>query len=84
MKKWLYVYVLFMMISQTISAGQETKGGIVNGQEVGRCVAGFCLPAKYSTLDPPSTGDANQVEVSTDIMDVLMVSYLYCIIRVGT
>lgn len=73
MKKWVYVYLLFMMVSQTFSSEKEFKGGIVNGQAVGRCVAGFCLPAKYSNLDPPTIDDVNQIEIETNIMDVLMV-----------
>jgi hypothetical protein len=68
-----------MSISEALSSGQEMKGGIVNGQPVGKCVAGFCLPAKYSSLDPPTIVDANnntqpnKVNITTDIMDVLNV-----------
>ena len=80
MKESLIVNLLLVSISETVSAGQEMKGGIVNGQPVGKCVAGFCLPEKYSSLDPPTIVDANnntqpnKVNISTDIMDVLMVS----------
>ena len=75
MKKWrLRVYLVFMAVSLKFSTGQEVKGGIVNGEAVGRCVAGFCLPIKYSKLDPPSMETANSVKITTDIMDILTVS----------
>ena len=82
MKESLIVNLLLMSISESLTAGQEMKGGIVNGQPVGKCVAGFCLPAKYSSLDPPMIVDdnnntqPNKVNITTDIMDVLMVSTL--------
>ena len=75
MKKWPFIYLLFMLPSQTIS--NECKDGIcgyVNGQPVGRCVAGFCLPKEYVKLEPPSMEGVNQIGIETEIMDVLMVS----------
>ena len=75
MKKKLFVYVLFMLISQTISqTDQEYEGGFVNGQQVGKCVAGFCLPFEYQKLEPPNMDSVNQISIETDIMDILMVS----------
>ena len=82
MKGSLIVNLFLMSIPEVLSSGQEVKGGIVNGQPVGKCVAGFCLPAKYSSLDPPTIVDANnnskpnRVNITTDIMDVLMVRFL--------
>ena len=85
MKEWLVLNILLLvMITQTLANDQEVRGGIVNGQAVGRCVAGFCLPAKYSSLDPPRIVDENNktlpnnVNVTTDIMDILMVSIFKC------
>ena len=72
MKKRSFIYMSFMLISQTISNEQEYEGGFVNGQQVGKCVAGFCLPFEYQKLEPPSS-DVNQISIETDIMDVLMV-----------
>ena len=73
MKKLSFIYTLFMLISQTISNEQEYEGGFVNGQQVGKCVAGFCLPFEYQKLEPPSMESVNQISIETDIMDVLMV-----------
>ena len=74
----------FMTLLGTVSALEEGEsGGIVNGQPVGKCVAGFCLPLKYSSLDPPLIVDENNntlpnnVNITTDIMDILMVSYRF-------
>ena len=78
MEKGLYIYLLFMRISQ--ASQEEISGGIVNGQAVGKCVAGFCLPVNYSSLDPPTSADANQVSIETQIMDILVVRYLFGII----
>ena len=71
---------VFVCIIVTASAVTDSpSGGIVNGQPVGKCVAGFCLPLKYSSLDPPLIVDENNntlpnnVNITTDIMDILMV-----------
>ena len=80
MKEWLYLSLLYWVVPEALSSGSsEVRGGIVNGQAVGRCVAGFCLPLKYSSLDPPRIVDEhnntlpNNVNITTDIMDILMV-----------
>ena len=73
---------VFVCIIVTASAVTDSpSGGIVNGQPVGKCVAGFCLPLKYSSLDPPLIVDENNntlpnnVNITTDIMDILMVRF---------
>ena len=66
-----------MLISRTISNEQEFEGGFVNGQQVGKCVAGFCLPFEYKKLEPPCMDCVNQISIETDIMDVLMVVTYY-------
>ena len=83
MKEWLYLSLLYWVVPEALSSGSsEVRGGIVNGQAVGRCVAGFCLPLKYSSLDPPRIVDEhnntlpNNVNITTDIMDILMVRKL--------
>ena len=73
MKKRSFVCVLFMLISQTLSNERKYEGGLINGQKVGKCVAGFCLPFKYKKLEPPHIARVNQISIGTDIMDVLMV-----------
>ena len=65
---------MFILISQTISNEQEYEGGFVNGLQVGKCVAGFCLPFEYQKLEPPCVDCVNQISILADIMDVLMVS----------
>ena len=97
MKEWLYLSLLYWVVPEALSSGSsEVRGGIVNGQAVGRCVAGFCLPLKYSSLDPPRIVDEhnntlpNNVNITTDIMDILMVRklnieticYIYSIMNV--
>ena len=62
-----------MLTLRTISSEEEYKGGYVNGQRVGRCVAGFCLPAEYNKLEQPSMDGVNPVSIQIDLMDVLMV-----------
>ena len=63
-----------MLILETSSNEQEDyTGGKVNGQPVGRCVAGFCLPAEYLKLEPPFMDSVNEISIETDIMDILMV-----------
>ena len=73
--------LMLINLVATVSAYQDSpSGGIVNGQPVGKCVAGFCLPLKYSSLDPPLIVDENNntlpnnVNITTDIMDILVVS----------
>ena len=73
MKKKAVLYVVFMLLSQTISNELEFEGGFVNGVQVGKCVAGFCLPFDYLKLEPPCIDCVNQISIETDIMDVLMV-----------
>ena len=67
------IIFVFALISQTISNEQESEGGFVNGQQVGKCVAGFCLPFEYLKLEPPCMDCVNQISIETDIMDVLSV-----------
>ena len=78
------LFLLFMQVSHTISnrdkGSDEFKGGYVDGQLVGRCVSGFCLPAEYQKLEPPFSEGVNQISIETDIMDVLMVRYIYHIL----
>ena len=69
------IYVMFLFISfVTVSNEQEYEGGFVNGQQVGKCVAGFCLPSEYLKLETPCIDCVNRISIETDIMDVLMVS----------
>ena len=50
-KKRSFLSVVFLLLSKiTVSNEQEYEGGVVNGQQVGKCVAGFCLPAEYLKL----------------------------------
>ena len=90
MKEWFCIYFVCILISPTISNEQEYEGGFVNGQQVGKCVAGFCLPFEYQKLETPFAEAANQISIEADIMDVLMVStqtiiYFLChwIVRVN-
>ena len=65
---------MFLLLSKiTVSNEQEYEGGFVNGQQVGKCVAGFCLPAEYLKLETPCIDCVNQISIETDIMDILMV-----------
>ena len=73
MKEWFCIYFVCILISPTISNEQEYEGGFVNGQQVGKCVAGFCLPFEYQKLETPFAEAANQISIEADIMDVLMV-----------
>ena len=73
MRKKAVLYLVFMLLSQTISNELEFEGGFVNGVQVGKCVAGFCLPFDYLKLEPPCMDCVNQISIETDIMDVLMV-----------
>ena len=80
----LSLYVFITTLVATVSALAEGEsGGIVNGQPVGKCVAGFCLPLTYSSLDPPLIVDENNntlpnnVNITTDIMDILMVGFKF-------
>ena len=69
------IYLAFLFISLiTVSNEQEYEGGFVNGQQVGKCVAGFCLPSEYLKLETPCIDCVNRISIETDIMDVLMVS----------
>ena len=73
-KKRSFLSVVFLLLSKiTISNEQEYEGGFVNGQQVGKCVAGFCLPAEYLKLETPCIDCVNQISIETDIMDILMV-----------
>ena len=73
MQKLSYICVVLMVTLRTISSEEEYKGGYVNGQRVGRCVAGFCLPAEYNKLEQPSMDGVNPVSIEIALMDVLMV-----------
>lgn len=73
-KKRSLLSVVFLLLSKiTVSNEQEYEGGFVNGQQVGKCVAGFCLPAEYLKLETPCIDCVNQISIETDIMDILMV-----------
>ena len=73
-KKRSFLSVVFLLLSKiTVSNEQEYEGGFVNGQQVGKCVAGFCLPAEYLKLETPCIDCVNQISIETDIMDILMV-----------
>ena len=72
-KRSLLSVVLLLLSKVTISNEQEYEGGFVNGQQVGKCVAGFCLPAEYLKLETPCIDCVNQISIETDIMDILMV-----------
>ena len=73
MQKLSYIGLLFILIPRRISSEEEYKGGYVNGQRVGRCVAGFCLPAEYNKFDQPSMDGVNPVSIEIALMDVLVV-----------
>ena len=76
-KKRSLIYVIILFISKiTISNEQEYEGGFVNGQQVGKCVAGFCLPSEYLKLETPSIDGVNKISITTDIMDILMVGII--------
>ena len=72
-KRSLISVVLLLLSKITVSNEQEYEGGFVNGQQVGKCVAGFCLPAEYLKLETPCIDCVNQISIETDIMDILMV-----------
>ena len=78
--KLLQEVLLAGLLATVYAVPDSPSGGIVNGQPVGKCVAGFCLPLKYSSLDPPLIVDENNntlpnnVNITTDIMDILNVS----------
>ena len=72
-KRSLLSVVLLLLSKVTVSNEQEYEGGFVNGQQVGKCVAGFCLPAEYLKLETPCIDCVNQISIETDIMDILMV-----------
>ena len=72
-KRSLIAVVLLLLSKITVSNEQEYEGGFVNGQQVGKCVAGFCLPAEYLKLETPCIDCVNQISIETDIMDILMV-----------
>ena len=72
-KRFIIYFILILHISQTISNEQEYEAGFGNGQQVGKCVAGFCLPFEYQKLEPPCVDCVNQISILADIMDVLMV-----------
>ena len=73
-KKRSFLSVVLLLLSKiTVSNEQEYEGGFVNGQQVGKCVAGFCLPAEYLKLETPCIDCVNQISIETDIMDILMV-----------
>ena len=73
-KKRSLMCVVFLFICKiTVSNEQEYEGGFVNGQQVGKCVAGFCLPAEYLKLETPCIDCVNKISIETDIMDILMV-----------